>query len=593
MMVGRTSPTATANELYTGVTDKTLSTRVAALAVARGQTLADSYHGVQFANLYTDAGTVNRLHAVYTVVGNPASDLPPYLIDLTENFNFTLKNYASYFRRVILCAMEKGLVVCSVIIDNLPAQKSGLKDALRQAIPTCSCRQISCYCHCLSLVFTNTLSGCPLLRGIISQVEKWQDFLRGKIGVDFLGARCPLIPKTRWLYVTGILDFIAANAAKIQDLGRTLTTPDRRRDDSEDGDDADGSLSGNALMHEMANGVPLLFEECRAILRPIRYLCDVFERRTSALWQVIPLAKKVIESYRQRYEARFWKHGDSYTILKQILMKFRARIGSNSPATVMLAFLLSPAGRKAARNREYGFTIKTNEYGPEPLRPEVQLDVPPDDFSLIHQRERPAGEEEEMLESEEWQNVEEYPAVGVPLAGVPTAGVPTAGKEDEEEEEEEEEEEDFEEITPGYLDILAELVDSDIPTILDYKPWHHMHERTLRELRETAALAGLDVEFIEECFDKWLWEDTRKLPFAKFLAGDPDEMWRQAHKCAGWSTFSNFALRFITIGTSEAEVERLISVQRDIAALKSVRVTPKMAMARLQMRLSRQRSELA
>jgi hypothetical protein len=55
------------------------------------------------------------------------------------------------------------------------------------------------------------------------------------------------------------------------------------------------------------------------------------------------------------------------------------------------------------------------------------------------------------------------------------------------------------------------------------------------------------------------------------LREDRNQIWRTAHRFEEWSSFSEMAVRLVTCGTSEADAERILSMQRNIAGLHGTR----------------------
>jgi hypothetical protein len=80
-----------------------------------------------------------------------------------------------------------------------------------------------------------------------------------------------------------------------------------------------------------------------------------------------------------------------------------------------------------------------------------------------------------------------------------------------------------------------------------------------REVTGQARLPGCDPIKIPDAFRQWWFVD---LELSHKI--DPDKHWREVHGCEGHGQLAHIALRFLTAGTSEAEVERALGVHRHI-----------------------------
>jgi hypothetical protein len=94
-----------------------------------------------------------------------------------------------------------------------------------------------------------------------------------------------------------------------------------------------------------------------------------------------------------------------------------------------------------------------------------------------------------------------------------------------------------------------------------------------------------------QSFHNWIQTADETLRFP--LLGDrsidrlPDRIWWNANQYDDWRDFAELAMRIVTIGTSEADVERIISIHRDIASHKGTQYSHRTFRNRLQLRISR------
>jgi hypothetical protein len=85
---------------------------------------------------------------------------------------------------------------------------------------------------------------------------------------------------------------------------------------------------------------------------------------------------------------------------------------------------------------------------------------------------------------------------------------------------------------------------------------------------------------------QWIMAPVGKLPFARWGSERDDLICRNGHLTEKWRQFSDIAMKFVSMGISEAEVEILISVQRDVLGTKSTRIEARAA-GPLQLRIGR------
>jgi hypothetical protein len=94
-------------------------------------------------------------------------------------------------------------------------------------------------------------------------------------------------------------------------------------------------------------------------------------------------------------------------------------------------------------------------------------------------------------------------------------------------------------------------------------------------------------EFLIRKFrEDWLFGDPSRLPFRWDIETDPNSIWRRAHLSEDWMKFTDLALRLISIGTSEADCERSLSIQRDIAGAHATQYKAPSLTARLRIHAS-------
>ncbi len=84
-------------------------------------------------------------------------------------------------------------------------------------------------------------------------------------------------------------------------------------------------------------------------------------------------------------------------------------------------------------------------------------------------------------------------------------------------------------------------------------------------LNDYSYRLGYSSDVINDFFDKWICTDNEELSFGKYaiIGSNIDDLWENAGILDfEWSLFASVAKRLTTIGSSEADVERLFSQQK-------------------------------
>jgi hypothetical protein len=114
---------------------------------------------------------------------------------------------------------------------------------------------------------------------------------------------------------------------------------------------------------------------------------------------------------------------------------------------------------------------------------------------------------------------------------------------------------------------LAHFVALAEPDLMEYDPYHDLYAVATQCLRIFATNLGLDESGTITLFDRWLFSAAPAVPFLQHLDGseEPNMIWRAAHRFEEWLALSELALELMTCETSEADAERLLSMQGNIA----------------------------
>jgi hypothetical protein len=525
----------------------------------RTHDVEEQYCSRKFVNLRCDAGTVQSLRRLYSLVTNPFSSAPPLIVDLVDPDGFCGPDYSRFFHQTLESLFEKDLVICGVIIDNLAAQRMGLRQVLQSVDAPPAVRTIvhvPCFCHSINLVFANTVRHCPFLNTHMEIVSHWEAVFRTRFARRVIECkpRCPSIPKTRWLYATGPLQWILAHSNEIE----TLIAMYQGGEDEE----TERARRSPALAILSDGAYPQHFEKMQDGLRllgPLRILCDRLERRDASLSNVIPAVRETLTAYRELDSAGILVP-ESYEIFKHIASRFIARMATSVPELCVTAYVLSSGGKLEIQRREHGFAV---------------ADLPPGDDEPAFAQRTDIDEEERNADDRETTEVAEI------------------GSSDDDEMEEifetdwDREEDELEELT-SYRKLQQELfATGDIELMLNFPLYDDLMGTARSCIASFAKILGFSTEQAIESLHNWIVTPSDVLGFPLVGNRSPDTIWRNAHIYDAWREFSEVALRVVTLGTSEADVERIISVHRDIASLKSTRYSHATIRSRLQLRVSK------
>jgi hypothetical protein len=104
-------------------------------------------------------------------------------------------------------------------------------------------------------------------------------------------------------------------------------------------------------------------------------------------------------------------------------------------------------------------------------------------------------------------------------------------------------------------------------------PYAAVYEPATNCITDLGEKLEFDLEMVRVMMNTWLFGSPRDAPFLLDPRAliDTDQIWRVAHRYDRWSKFSELALRFVSCSTSESDAERILSMQKNIAALHGTR----------------------
>jgi hypothetical protein len=134
---------------------------------------------------------------------------------------------------------------------------------------------------------------------------------------------------------------------------------------------------------------------------------------------------------------------------------------------------------------------------------------------------------------------------------------------------------------------VALLETGDIDQMLRQPLYSDLVAKADRCVGSLAEKLGMSPIQSIQCFHHCIEMTDEALRFPLLRDRAPDAIWRHAHQYHDWPDFADIALRSVTLGTSEADVERIISTEPDTASLKGTQYSHETLPSRLKLWISR------
>ena len=480
---------------------------------------------VMFVNIACDSGTVLGNTVVHALLTNPYHSSFPMVLRLSPNDHFTHEDYYLLFNTLCEECCANKLVVCGIIIDNLRAQVNGLHLMLQNFADDsykASIVHVPCFAHMTNLVFVHSMKKSHELARIVNGIQALVRCLRKPAARRELNETCPAICKTRWLYVVDILLWCFARKDK---LNAFLTA------------------SENNYTH--FTNFPAEWGVCLEILKPLKYFTYAVESSECALWEVKILVDNVIEAWRN-----LSGHipEQSKRMFGIFVREFVLLLKRNAYKDVITSYSLTECGREELRHKEEGFQTENDTNASPPFcTPRMKM-------------------------SEFWMSIENTLALERELESSFEEEEDSSGSVDiedlvqEEEEEEEAGDVEFDKETPQDVATSCDALCSTPVYDLSF-------EIAFSQLKLMGHKQGLTEDYVYEIFRNWIFRDRCDSPTNMERHCSPDVIWRRAPSHdERWRDFSMIALRYVTLGASEADCERSLSKQKDCQGLHTTKI---------------------
>lgn len=482
---------------------------------------------VRFVNIACDSGTVLGKTVIHALLTNPYSDSFPMVLQVIDNTNFTGDDYCVAFNTLCEECFAHDLIVCGVIIDNLRAQVNGLHQMLEmfgEDPMKASILHIPCFAHMTNLVFIHAGKKSSALARIVKDVSSLVTVLRKPGAVRELGEKCASICETRWLYIVDILIWMFRREEKINAFLLA----------------SDNNTTDLAIL-------PQEWKICLRILEPLKWFTLRIEASQCALWEVVELVEHVMRSWQlllQELSSELTHELlEMFTI---VVDEFVLSLKGNSYNEVIASYSLSECGRERLRVVEEGFQTERDSDSVPPFRTDRMSEC------------------EDVVEDD----VEEGMSIETSFSDEATLDPDP-----------------FQSLVNEEADQDAEREDSterDLNVLLNSPVYDISFETALLQLTTTAQYNGLSTEYMYDIFRTWLFADRATTPTRMERQCSPDVIWRRAPSHdENWRAFSAVAMRYVTLGASEADCERSLSTQRTIQGLHITNISTPLLESRL------------
>ena len=520
------------------------------------QVMCGELQKYRFVNLMIDAATVLNMKVVHSCFNNPFSGLAPVPFRSVEkrNGDWCEQDYASEIETAITCLLDAGLVPVAICHDRLASQDSAIRHVLERLAenPELSLIvDVPCMNHLLHNCLMSAKKACAPLDAVIGWLSDFAKRLRKDDGVRFLGAKCPLYPETRWLYIVDTISFILRHSERVRTLRRLdweSSHHDRLQDQQYETD------------AEQASQIPRTVLDLYLILRPLKAASQAFECEASRLSDVLPVFQCLMDWYRELIGNRRLGDDSSYEVLNELMTQFVARIEYLLPPETWAAWTLTRAGRHFLR------VLNAVSYSGPAIDIPVEFTENPV-AADIRQFLVTACENDGSsgtLQEDECSNLESNNSLDNECAEfTDDQGVSTS---------------------IAYLrQQIAVRRDQSLEQKLSIDLTAYAYEKSIATVEKFMKVLCPSVEG-KDALDFWLY--GRRTSHEDVVLTIPDDfaMWQEAHKFEKLRALSEVALRLVSVGTSESDVERINSMHKFLVHERMTNISPENLLARLRMR---------
>jgi hypothetical protein len=512
--------------------DKAIASEVRAIGDTRFEASMIRLQELCFVNLIVDAGQIHQMKMIPCILTNPYCADPPVILALHENSNLTMDLYAQLFANLVEMVQPFNLVISSIVIDNLPAQASGLDSFLEST--KSAILHVRCFAHMTNLILENTMCQADFAN-LMSVLTRLQVFLRRRDSITIIGKRCPKFVRTRWFFMVDTLSFIVDNIEVIHPY-----------------------LEIQTVDKSVPNCIPAEIYELYAILLPFKCFLNAVEARNCALPMIVSLVRSLLAALRDIIP--LLKTRSAVTIFHDMYISLMARLATNNRREVMASYSLTLMGRWEIRKAETGYRVSN---------PNSVIGVPSDDSNLNIKIHLKTGDYDTIL-----GKLNDLIAVA-PILTTDENVSPSLFSEPSQS--------DTSHSPATYKEYLAAYSAMSHEERVHQNPYEGLYENGRAVLYDLCEKLDQSHSEIDGAWNAWLFAEPALIQFltdAEALSST-NLLWRTAHAYREWKSFAVLALRLVSAGTSESDAERILSIAKYISSHSGTRYNLETLRARL------------
>lgn len=551
---------------YIKFSTNTLSEKIIDISKKTESSIIEHFQeDIKYVNLLTDTGTFNGFSVLHFIALNPNFPMDIWPIDNFENQNFTADQYSETINNVIGFLNHNDIEVVSIIADSQSAQTKGIiqyifkSEGMNAAI-----YHIPCLNHITNLVFAEliTLEEFHPYLDIIDYLINFCRIEENKIQIN---DTCPTLIKTRWVYLYDVLSFLQKNINKINLL-----------------------LTGSGK-----DQIPIELLDLEKILQPLKFFSDYVESRSTKLAEILPAISAVTKKFSKIRSSIITSDGIFF--LDFIIRTFIARMLSFPQSVLKASFAVSLPGRSKIRQMEKGFSTRGNITNGSINESQVNVDM----FSLLINPDQSEEQQSQEINQEEINHMNQT------ISNISEELEQISNNFDEVSLIDSIDIKEYDELSTTvqlHLD-AQELLQVTSKRYLDFSSlrnkFNSINIKTLekidwftnltiyaqKEITNQAAIFGYqDSQRLCSLYQNWVFT-AHSNNISEILFNDSnDSYWRRYHQID--AQLSHICLRLCSLGVSEAEVERMLSVQKNIFSPHATNVGTDMLHARCVIRAS-------
>lgn len=189
-----------------------------------------SFAHLPYSTLLLDAGKINGVEYLTVILAN--TRIKPMVYFNHRYFHGTVDNYTYIVENHILKLKDLGIKISSIVGDNLPVQKSALKETssigMQENTDEPDVHSVifcSCMCHCMSLAIKDLKKINSNFSEMVDELKYVSEILKTNYAKSNLMKSCPGLCFTRWNIICDVSKWIFDN----KDIINTLLRRDNKR----------------------------------------------------------------------------------------------------------------------------------------------------------------------------------------------------------------------------------------------------------------------------------------------------------------------------------------------------------------------------